>query len=90
MGSSDEKRGNQIAQYDGNQIIFRVPYALEKKYGKYLHAPLKFEYEKGQKWIIDAIANNRALTYRIYAELTFHHLDSRKQTLSHPPRTPIQ
>ena len=68
VGSKEEKRGNQIAQYDGNQIIFRVPYALEKKYGKYIHAPLKFEYEKGQKWIIDAIANNRALTYRIYAK----------------------
>ncbi len=68
VGSSDETRGNQIAQYDGHNLIFRVPYALEKKYGKYIHAPLKFEYEKGQKWIEDAIANNRALTYRIYAK----------------------
>ena len=68
VGSKEETRGNQIAQYDGTNIIFRVPYALENKYGKYIHAPLKFEYEKGQKWINDAIANNRALTYRIYAK----------------------
>ena len=30
--------------------------------------PLKFEYEKGREWIEDAIANNRALSYRIYAK----------------------
>ena len=68
VGSKGETLGNQIAQYDGTKIIFRVPYALENKYGKYIHAPLRFEYEKGQKLIEDAIANNRALTYRIYAQ----------------------
>ena len=68
VGSTGETLGNQIAQYDGNKMVFRVPYALENKYGKSVHAPLKFEYEKGQKWIEDAIANNRALTYRIYAK----------------------
>ncbi len=68
VGSSDEKLGNQITQYDGKNLIFRVPYALEAKYGKYIHAPLTFEYSKGQEWILDAIKNNRALSYRIYAK----------------------
>ena len=68
VGSTGETLGNQIAQYDGNNITFRVPYALEKKYGKYVHAPLKFEYKKGQKWIEEAIAGNVALSYRIYAK----------------------
>ena len=66
VGSSGETYGNQIAQYDGNNIVFRVPYALEDKYGKYLSASLKFHYK--QEWIEDAIKNNRALTYRIYAK----------------------
>ena len=68
VGSKDETLGNQIAQYDGTNIIFRVPYALEYKYGKYIHAPLRFEYSRGQQWIEEAIRNNRALTYRIYAK----------------------
>ena len=66
IGSSGESFGNQIAQYDGNNIVFRVPYALEKKYGQYIHAPIIFPYK--QEWIEDAIKNNRALTYRIYAK----------------------
>ena len=66
VGSKGESYGNQIAQYDGNNIIFRVPYALEEKYGKYIHAPLKFPYKPD--WIEDAIKNNRALTYRIHAK----------------------
>ena len=66
IGSKNESLGNQIAQYDGKNIIFRVPYALETKYGKYIHAPLKFPYK--QEWIEGAIKNNRALTYRIYAK----------------------
>ena len=66
VGSKGESCGNQIAQYDGNNIVFRVPYALEEKYGKYIHAPLKFPYR--QEWIKDAIKNNQALTYRIYAK----------------------
>ncbi len=66
VGSKGESYGNQIAQYDGNNIIFRVPYALEEKYGKYINTPLKFPYKP--EWIKDAIKNNRALTYRIYAK----------------------
>ena len=68
VGSKNETLGNQIAQYDGTNIVFRVPYALEYKYGKYVQAKLRFEYEQGQQWIEAAIGNNRALTYRIYAK----------------------
>lgn len=66
VGSKGETCGNQIAQFDGNNIVFRVPYALEHKYGKYIHSPLRFPYK--QEWIEDAIKNNRALSYRIYAK----------------------
>ncbi|MGK7896761.1 MAG: IS200/IS605 family accessory protein TnpB-related protein [Xenococcaceae cyanobacterium] len=66
VGSSCESLGNQIAQYDGKNIVFRVPYALEPKYGKYIHAPLKFPYKP--EWSEKSIENNRALTYRIYAK----------------------
>ncbi|MDJ0533633.1 MAG: IS200/IS605 family accessory protein TnpB-related protein [Xenococcaceae cyanobacterium MO_207.B15] len=66
VGSKGESKGNQIAQYDDNNIVFRVPYGLEAKYGKYIYAPLKFPYKS--EWIEDAIKNNRALTYRIYAK----------------------
>ncbi len=66
IGSKDESFGNQIAQYDGKNLIFRVPYALEAKYGKYIQASLKFPYKP--EWIEDAIKDKTALTYRIYAK----------------------
>jgi len=68
VGSKGESFGNQITQYDGNTIMFRVPYALESKYGKTITAPLRFEYEQGQQWINEAIQKNRALSYRIYCK----------------------
>lgn len=34
VGSSDESFGNQVVQWDGNDITFRVPYCLESKFGK--------------------------------------------------------
>ena len=68
VGSKGESCGNQIVQYDGKNIRLRVPYALENKYGKYIFAELKFEYEKGEQWIMDALFNNQALTYRIYVK----------------------
>lgn len=68
IGSKGESFGNQIAQYDGSTITFRVPYALESKYGKTISAPLRFEYAQGQKWIEEAIKANRALSYRIYCK----------------------
>ncbi len=36
VGSKDEKWGNQICQWDGDNIKFRVPYCLEDKFGKYV------------------------------------------------------
>lgn len=68
VGATKESFGNQITQYDGTSIKFRVPYALEAKYGKTITAPLRFEYEQGQWWIDEAIQANRALSYRIYCK----------------------
>jgi len=68
VGSTGESFGNQIAQYDGSVITFRVPYALEATYGKTISAPLRFEYEQGQQWILNAIQANRALSYRVYCK----------------------
>ena len=34
VGSKDETHGNQICQWDGEWLKFRVPYCLEAKYGK--------------------------------------------------------
>ncbi|NJL69835.1 MAG: hypothetical protein HC894_30780, partial [Microcoleus sp. SM1_3_4] len=36
VGSKDESCGNQICQWDGNTLKFRVPYCLEEKFGKYV------------------------------------------------------
>jgi IS605 OrfB family transposase len=68
VGATKESFGNQIAQYDGDTIKFRVPYALELKYGKTIAAPLRFEYEQGQQWVDEAIQANRALSYRVYCK----------------------
>ena len=34
VGSKDEMYGNQVCQWDGEWLSFRVPYCLEAKYGK--------------------------------------------------------
>ncbi len=36
VGSKDETCGNQICQWDGENLKFRVPYCLEDKFGKYV------------------------------------------------------
>lgn len=36
VGSSDETLGNQICQWDGDVVTFRVPYCLESKFGTYV------------------------------------------------------
>ena len=36
VGSKDESYGNQICQWDGNDIKFRVPACLEAQFGKYV------------------------------------------------------
>jgi IS605 OrfB family transposase len=34
VGSSDESYGNQVCQWDGQILTFRVPYCLEEKFGR--------------------------------------------------------
>jgi IS605 OrfB family transposase len=36
VGSKDEFLGNQVAQWDGEKMRFRVPYCLEERYGKFI------------------------------------------------------
>ncbi|NEN98222.1 MAG: hypothetical protein F6K50_22705 [Moorea sp. SIO3I7] len=38
VGSKDETWGNQVCQWDGETIRFRVPKCLESKYGQYVSA----------------------------------------------------
>ena len=40
VGSKDETLGNQVCQWDGEFIKFRVPYYLESKYGKNISSKL--------------------------------------------------
>jgi IS605 OrfB family transposase len=40
VGSKDESFGNQICQWDGNTLRFRVPYSLESKFGKYVESDI--------------------------------------------------
>lgn len=40
VGSKDETLGNQVCQWDGNNLKFRVPSCLERKYGKYVETIL--------------------------------------------------
>ncbi|MEM7594655.1 MAG: IS200/IS605 family accessory protein TnpB-related protein [Cyanobacteria bacterium P01_A01_bin.83] len=40
VGSKDETFGNQVCQWDGEWLKFRVPYCLEKKYGKIITTKL--------------------------------------------------
>jgi IS605 OrfB family transposase len=40
VGSKDESCGNQVCQWDGDIIKFRVPYSLESKYGKYVESKI--------------------------------------------------
>jgi IS605 OrfB family transposase len=36
VGSKTESYGNQVCQWDGKTLKFRVPYCLEKRFGKYV------------------------------------------------------
>jgi IS605 OrfB family transposase len=40
VGSKDESFGNQVCQWDGNILRFRVPACLESKFGKYVKTKL--------------------------------------------------
>ena len=62
LGSHDEKFGNQNCQLIGDKLQIRVLPALEEKYGKYVHIPVKFNY--GQKIINYALTKGQAINYR--------------------------
>ena len=40
VGSQDESYGNQVCQWDGDNLRFRVPACLESKFGKYVEAKI--------------------------------------------------
>ncbi|MCX7593068.1 MAG: hypothetical protein N2235_04775 [Fischerella sp.] len=40
VGSKDESFGNQVCQWDGDILKFRVPACLESKFGKYVQTKL--------------------------------------------------
>jgi IS605 OrfB family transposase len=72
VGSKDETLGNQVCQFDRQNLQIRVPACLESKYGKYVQCQIDpFPY--GQEQIEQAIQENQlgnglAITYRFYAK----------------------
>jgi len=61
VGSSDETLGNQVCQWDGDNLKFRVPACLEAKYGKYVSTALG-----GFKRNINRIPTLCARTWHFY------------------------
>ena len=61
VGSKDETLGNQVCQWDGNNVRIRVPLCLEAKYGKYVSYPLG-----GFKRNINRIPESGAKTWHFY------------------------
>ena len=61
VGSKDEACGNQVCQWDGNNLKFRVPACLESKYGKYVSTKLG-----GFKRNINRIPHDGAKTWHFY------------------------
>ena len=61
VGSKDETCGNQVCQWDGNNLKFRVPTSLESKYGKYVSTALG-----GFKRNINRIPEVGARTWHFY------------------------
>lgn len=61
VGSKDETFGNQVCQWDGNNIRFRVPDCLKSKYGKYVETA-----NGGFKRTINRIPVEGAKTWHFY------------------------
>lgn len=40
VGSKEESYGNQVRQWDGSNLKFRVPACLESKFGKYVESKI--------------------------------------------------
>lgn len=61
VGSKDESFGNQVCQWDGNVIKFRVPACLESKFGKYVQSAIG-NFERN----INRLPDNGAKTWHFY------------------------
>ncbi len=61
VGSSDESFGNQVCQYDGSKLSFRVPYCLEAKYGKHIETFIG-SFDRN----INRLPDNGAKTWHFY------------------------
>lgn len=61
VGSKSESFGNQVCQWDGTNLKFRVPYCLEDKYGKTLTTKLG-SYERN----INRIPEDSSRTFHFY------------------------
>lgn len=66
VGSSGETGGNQICQFKPGivpALLIRVPYFLEESFGQYIDLPLHKMNERGKDQILQAWAQNKAITY---------------------------
>ena len=63
VGSKEETLGNQVCQWDGEYLKFRVPYCLELKYGKYVTTKLG-NFQRN----INRIPNNGSKTWHFYSK----------------------
>ena len=66
VGSSGESGGNQICQFKPGimpVLLIRVPYFLEETFGEYVELPLHKMNERGKDQILQAWAQNKAITY---------------------------
>jgi IS605 OrfB family transposase len=61
VGSKDETLGNQVCQYDGEQIKFRVPECLENKFGKYVYTQIG-SFQRG----VNRLPQTGAKTWHFY------------------------
>jgi IS605 OrfB family transposase len=61
VGSKDETLGNQVCQWDGNTLKFRVPPCLESRFGKYVQTEIG-NYERN----INRLPNDGAKTWHFY------------------------
>ena len=70
VGSKDETKGNQNAQYnpDLNAINLRVPPALEDRFGKYIQIPVDFK-PKFKKDIQTALERKIAVSFRFVEKI---------------------
>lgn len=61
VGSKEEKYGNQVCQWDGDFLTFRVPYCLENKFGTYVKTKLG-NFQRN----VNRLPTQSALTWHFY------------------------